>query len=102
MDTFFTAIRDLLLDKDISLTAPAAVNELWLTPDNIRTWLAGEPGSSCQVHAIEEINVNPHRPNYTDVTALVFMVATDGSEGEYLTQFTVSNQELFNALMDAT
>lgn len=101
METLLTAIRHLLV-KDVSLTAPAAVNELWLTPCNIRTWLADEPGSSCQVLAIEEINVNPHHHNHTDVTALVLMADTDGSEGEYLTQFTIGTQELFNALMDAT
>ena len=102
MDTFFTAIRDLLVKNDVSLTAPAAVNELWLTPNNIRAQLSDEPGSSCQVLAIEEINVNPHHHNHTDVTAVVLMADTGGSEGEYLTQFTVSNRELFNALMDAT
>ena len=101
MDTLFTAIRDLLTGKDISLTFPAAVNELWLTPDNIRTWLADEPGTSCQVHAVDEINVNSHRANYTDVTAMVLMADTDGSEGEYLTQFTVANRDLFDALMNA-
>ena len=102
MDTFFNAIRDLLIDRDISLTAPAAVNELWLTPNDIRTWLDNDPGGSCQVHAVEEINVNSYRPNYTDVTAMVFMIANDGSEGEYLTQFTVASQDLFDALVDAT
>lgn len=101
MDTLFTAIRDLLIDKDVSLTASVTVNELWLTPNDIRTWLGNDPGGSCQVHAVEEINVNSYRPNHTDITAVIFMIATDGSEGEYLTQFTVANQDLFNALVDA-
>lgn len=101
MDTLSTAIRDLLTDKDISLTAPAAVNDQWLTPNDIRTWLTNDPTGSCQVQTVEEINVNSYRPNCADVTAMVF-VTTDSSEGEYLTQFTVTNQDLFNALVDAT
>ena len=100
MDTLCIAIRNLLTDKDISLTAPAAVNKLWLTPNDIRTWLSNDPSGSCQVQVVEEINVESYRPNCSDVTAMV-LVITDSSEGEYLTRFTVANQDLFNALMDA-
>lgn len=99
MDTLCIAIRNLLTDKDISLTARAAVNELWLTPNDIRAWLVDDPSANCQVQVVEEINVNTY-PNYADVTAMV-VVTTDSSEGEYLTRFTVANQDLFNALMDA-
>ena len=102
MDTLSTAIRDLLTDKDISLTAPTAVNDQWLTPNYIRAWLTNDPTRSCQVQAVEEMRVNSYRPNCADVTAMVVMSTTDGSLGEYLTQFTVTNQDLFNALVDAT
>lgn len=101
MNTLSTAIRDLLTDKDISLTAPASVNDLWLTPNDIRSWLTNDPTGTCQVQTVEEMHVNSYYPNCADVTAMI-VVTTDSSAGEYLTQFTVTNQDLFNALVDAT